>query len=43
MIPDTIAGFEETEADLAYVPTPGCCADCDDELDLVAWQQELTS
>jgi len=41
--PDIIPGFEETDANRAYTPAPGCCADCDDALDFQAWQQEWAS
>lgn len=41
MIPEI--DLEETDADRAYTPVPGCCVDCDDELDFLTWQQEMTS
>ena len=33
--------FEETDTDRRYEPVPGCCEDCDEALDVAAWQQEL--
>lgn len=33
--------FEETAEDLLFEPKPGCCADCDDEFDFLAWSDEL--
>lgn len=37
-----IPGFEETEADLAMQPTPGCCEECDEALDIAAWEAEVS-
>lgn len=37
-----IPGFEETAEDLAMQPTAGCCADCDEALDIAAWEAEVT-
>jgi len=38
----TDGDLEETEADRAYEPTPGCCEDCDDALDeIAAFRAEL--
>lgn len=34
--------IKETDADVAYAPTPGCCADCDEALDFAAWEAEVS-
>lgn len=33
--------WEETDADRRFEPIPGCCADCDEALDIHAWEHEL--
>lgn len=33
--------MEETDADRAFKPQRGCCEDCDEALDVAAWEAEI--
>jgi hypothetical protein len=35
--------FDETAEDIAFVPQPGCCEHCDDELDFAEWEAQVSS
>jgi hypothetical protein len=32
----------ETDLDVRFEPKPGCCEDCDAELDFAAWEKQVT-